>query len=261
MDEDGSPIRVVHVDDDPATLDLTRSYLERDHSELTVESFEDTEAAVERLETTPSVDCVLSDYDMPGTDGLSFLATVRNRRPTVPFLLYTARASDEIAVEAIDAGVDGYLRKDAGGGHFLQLGTRIKREVEHARTEREHETQLAALEAAREGICVIGADGRIKYANRAYLDLYGYHREELVGERWERLSPDSEVALITRDVLPFVEEHGEWGGEGVGVRSDGTTFRESKSIESLPDGELVVAVTAFESVSDSFGRGEAMSDA
>ncbi len=261
MDRDGSSIRVLHVDDDPATLDLTRSFLEHERPELTVESVERVDAALDRLHEEPSIDCVLSDYEMCETDGLAFLATVRELRPAVPFLLYSSVASDEIAAEAIEGGVSDYVRKDAGAAHFLQLGTRIKREVERTRVESANETHLAALEATREGVCVVDANGNVKYANRAYLDLYGYEREELLGTSWDRLSPDSEAEFVTRDVLPYVEEHGEWSGDGVGRRHDGTTFRESKSIEALPDGELVIAVTAFEAVSESFGTDSVPSDA
>lgn len=102
-----------------------------------------------------------------------------------------------------------------------------------------------ALDAAREGICTLDADGRVRYANDAYLDLYGYEADELVGEPWERLHPDEEDDLTVAEVLPAVDEDGERRGESVGLRTDGTTARESKSVGELPDGGYVV-VTEYE---------------
>jgi PAS domain S-box-containing protein len=183
-------------------------------------------------------------------DGFAFLARVRELRPTLPFILYTGRGDEEIAAEAISRGVNDYVQKGVGAAHYLKLGVRIRREVERARAERAKEVRLAALEAAREGICIIDARGRVKFTNEAYLDLYGYEREELLGEPWQTLHPEEEVDLVTAEVLPYIEEHGEWGGRSVGLRADGTTFAESKSVAALPDGELVVVVTEYEETAD-----------
>jgi PAS domain S-box-containing protein len=236
-------VRVLHVEDDSAYAELVKLYLERETPDIHVESVGSGENALDRLGGEPAVDCVVSDYDMPGLDGLELLERVRERRPALPFVLYTGKGGEEIAAEAIGKGVDDYMQKGSGATHFLTLGTRLKREVARARAEAEKRTRLEALEAAREGICIVDGDGRFRYANRAYLDLYGYERAELVGEPWQRLHTDAAVAEIEADALPHVAEHGEWGGESVGLRADGTTFRESKSISMLPGGELVIVVT------------------
>jgi PAS domain S-box-containing protein len=240
---DSTDLLVLHVDDDSAFAELVDLFLERENARIEVCSVATGEAALDRLADDPPVDCVLSDYDMPGLDGLELLDRVRERHPTVPFVLYTGKGGEEIAAEAIHNGVDDYMQKGSGAAHFLTLGTRIEREVARARAEAEKQTRLEALEAAREGICIVDADGRFRYANAAYLDLYGYELSELVGEPWQRLHTDEAVDRITSDVLPYVAEHGEWGGESVGLRADGSTFRESKSIAELSGGELVIVVT------------------
>ncbi|MEF8842018.1 MAG: PAS domain-containing protein [Haloarculaceae archaeon] len=114
------------------------------------------------------------------------------------------------------------------------------------RVEREVERRLRAAEAAREGICILREDGTFEYANGAYLELYGYREGELLDEEWQLLSPASEVQRVLSEVLPAVEERGEWSGETVGRRADGTTFREGKSVTSLPDGGLVIVVVDLE---------------
>jgi PAS domain S-box-containing protein len=240
------PIRVLHVDDEPGFLELVSLFLEREAEDIRVVSASRADEGLERV--GDDIDCVLSDYDMPGMDGLDFLAAVRERRPNVPFVLYTGRGDEEIAADAISRGVSDYVRKGSGRTHYLKLGVRIRREVARARAEREKEVRVAALETAREGICILDGEGRVNYANEAYLDLYGYDRESLLGQPWTTLHPDEEVEFITSEVLPVVESEGEWRGEGEGRRADGETFRESKSVATLPDGGLVIVVTAYEQV-------------
>ena len=244
---DGPPerIHVLHVDDDPDFLALVKQFLERVDEELRVIPVEGVPAALDRLRRDDRIECVLSDYDMPTVDGLDFLARVRDVAPRLPFLLYTGQGDEAVAAAAISAGVNDYIQKGARTTHYLKLSVRIKREVERRRAERETETRLAALEAARDGICILDADGRVEYANAAYLDLYGYEHSDLVGTPWERLHPESEVEFITAEVLPHLDEHGEWTGESVGRRADGTTFPESKSMAALPDDKLVIVATAF----------------
>src|SRR6056297_1699241 len=95
-------IPVLLVDDDPDLLAVTASFLERETDRLTVETASDTTAGLELLEER-DIECVVSDYDMPGRNGLDFLDAVRERDPDLPFILYTGTGSEAIASEAISA--------------------------------------------------------------------------------------------------------------------------------------------------------------
>ena len=215
-----SRIRILHVDDDRAFLDVTESFLTRELPSAEIVTVQHPDAASERLRAE-SFDCVVSDYEMPDTDGLELLSQVRDWSDDLPFLLYTGKGSEEIAADAISQGVDDYLRKDSGEGHYTLLANRIRRETERYRVEAEREERLAAMDIAREGICTLDADGRFSYANAAYCELYGYDREELLGESWQQVHPDPEADRLAAEVLPVVDEAGEWSGRGTGLRADG----------------------------------------
>lgn len=48
---------------------------------------------------------------MPTANGLEFLESVRDRYPAIPFILYTGKGSEEIASDAISAGITDYVHK------------------------------------------------------------------------------------------------------------------------------------------------------
>jgi PAS domain S-box-containing protein len=130
------PIRVLHVDDQPGFADMAATYLERADDRLTVATAGGVEAGLEHLETE-TVHCVVSDYDMPGTNGVEFLKRVRERHGDLPFVLFTGKGSEEVASEAISAGVTEYLQKETGTDQYAVLANRIVNTVRGARATRQ----------------------------------------------------------------------------------------------------------------------------
>ncbi|MFC7027438.1 response regulator [Halomicroarcula sp. GCM10025710] len=76
----GRPIRILHVDDDPELADLAGTLLEREDDQFRVDTAGSASEGLEHLEQHP-VDCVVSDYDMPGRNGIDFLDAVRSWTP------------------------------------------------------------------------------------------------------------------------------------------------------------------------------------
>jgi DNA-binding NtrC family response regulator len=67
--------------------------------------------AVERLKAGESVDVVLTDWRLPGADGLAVLEAARAADPTVPVIVMTAFGSIETAVEAMKKGAEDFITK------------------------------------------------------------------------------------------------------------------------------------------------------
>ncbi len=129
-----SDVRVLHVDDDPDITELVAVMIERETDQLTVESATSASEGLDRL-ATDDFDCIVSDYDMPGTDGVKFLETVREEYPDLPFILYTGKGSEEVASEAISAGATDYLQKGRGTDQYELLANRIQNAVERYRSQ------------------------------------------------------------------------------------------------------------------------------
>ena len=110
-------IRVLQVDDDDVFRGRSASALEE--AGLDVVTAADAAAGLERLDA--GIDCVVTEHDVPGRDGLGFFHAVRDRRPALPVVLLTGRGDEAVASEAIGAGVADYLRKGAVEGRFDAL--------------------------------------------------------------------------------------------------------------------------------------------
>jgi CheY-like chemotaxis protein len=134
-------ITVLVVDNEPGFADLAGEMLEREHESIVAETATDGREALAVLERR-DVDCIVSDYEMPEMTGLELLERVRETDPDLPFVLFTGRGSEDVASEAIDAGVTQYLRKGSGREQYALLANQITNAVSQYRTEtelREHE--------------------------------------------------------------------------------------------------------------------------
>ena len=359
-------VSVLLVDDDPALAGLTADILSEQESQFAVETVTSASEGLDRL-ATDNFDCIVSDYDMPGQNGIEFLKTVREEDPALPFILYTGKGSEAVASDAIASGVTDYLQKDSGTAQYTILANQIRNAVERHRhrdraqatrdqlrqiidmlpqlvfakdetgefllaneatadaygtsvnnlegatdadfadskeqvsqfrsddqaviasgepkqipketlttadgetrllettkipydpvetdsnavlgistdiTQRkkrktELEMQSAAMEAAMDGISILNEDHEYIYMNQAHADIFDYEAGELLGSTWRRLYGDDEITRIERDVLPVVEEKGEWRGETVGKRRDGTTVSQEITLSLLDDGGLI----------------------
>ncbi len=234
-------ITVLHVDDDPDFAEMTAEFLTREDDRIEVVTAASAREGLTAFEAEP-VDCVVSDYDMPEMDGVAFLRRLRERSETLPFVLFTGKGSEEVASRAFSAGATDYLQKTDGTDQYAILANRVRKYVERTRARRERDRRLEAIETASEGISILDADGRFVYVNEAYADIYGYDLEEMVGEHWDLIYSTDGAKAARDEVLPIVEETGEWEGETIGVRADGTTFVEDHTISRTADGGFVCTV-------------------
>jgi CheY-like chemotaxis protein len=107
------PIRVLHVDDEPTDLEITRIFLKKEAKDgFEIESVLSAEEAIEKL-GSEHFDVIIADYHMPGMNGLEFLDALRKngRYAATPFILFTGKGSQEVAKEALRRGADRYISK------------------------------------------------------------------------------------------------------------------------------------------------------
>ncbi|MXR21984.1 PAS domain S-box protein [Halobacterium bonnevillei] len=174
---------VLCVDDDEAFLELEVEMLELRADDVDAVPVSSAPAALDVL-AERDVDCVVSDFDMPEMTGLEFLEAVTERFRRLPFILHTGKGSEEIASEAISAGVADYIQKSGGAEQYDLLANRIRNAVGHTREsvqrERTEQWYRQLFEQRIIGVA-ISQDGEFVQANQKFADILGYDRSDVVG--------------------------------------------------------------------------------
>lgn len=178
-------ISVLHVDDDTGILDLTRTFLERS-SDISVECVESARIALEKIDSE-SYDVIISDYQMPGMDGIEFLKKLRERGDRTPFIIFTGKGREDVVIEAFDHGADYYIQK--GGNpraQYAELMQKIRKaaDLRRAHEARQESEELLAqiIESLPDATFAIGTGGRVIAWNRAIEEMTGVSAEEMLGK-------------------------------------------------------------------------------
>lgn len=234
--ERADDISVVYVDDYEELCALTAAGLEDASNRLSVAELTDPTVATESL---LDYDCIVSDYEMPETDGLELLRQVRVLDDDIPFILYTGEGSEDVASDAIELDVTDYLAKSGGPERFTRLAHRIesvvdaRRAAAEARQTREQAADAIERERARfraltehspAATGLLDKTGTFEYVSPSIERITGHAPRELVGESaFEYVHEDDRERLITEfqrcledpDYQPTVEyqfehEQGDW---------------------------------------------------
>jgi PAS domain S-box-containing protein len=170
-------ISLLYVDDEPALLDVCRRFLEQE-GDISVSIAVSVEDALTRI-ATGTFDAIISDYQMPDVDGISFLRTIRQQHPDMPFILFTGRGREEVVIEAINNGADSYIQK--GGDPralYKELSHRVRQIVRRRKAESELRLMKFSVDHASEGIVWMRVNGKIAYYNDAICAMLGYTPQE-----------------------------------------------------------------------------------
>ena len=102
-------MKALLVDNDLLSLELSKAFLEIFHN-IASDTVDSAGEALQKLEND-SYDVVISDYDMPFMDGITFLQTIRSKSINTPFILFTGVCQDEIVPKAIENGASYVVQK------------------------------------------------------------------------------------------------------------------------------------------------------
>lgn len=206
---------------------------------------------------------VISDFDLPGFDGLAVLRAVQAHGRDLPFLLVSGVIGEETAVAAMRAGAHDYIMKDK----LARLAPAIERELGEAEERRQRRRAEDALRREREkaavtlasigdGVVRTDAAGRIDYLNGAAEKLTGWRSEEALGRSLEsvlRIVDARSHGPLRDPVARCLRErrHFQPGGDRLLVDRDGVELpiRDSAAPILGDDGAPVGAVVVLRDLS------------
>jgi PAS domain S-box-containing protein len=216
----------------------------------------DTAVGMEEALREETWDLVISDYAMPGFNGLSALQMTRKVDPDLPFIMVSGVIDEDTAVGVMKAGAQDFIVK----GRYARLVPAIERElreatvhVQHRRNEEQHREDekkfRAMIDAAYDAIVLI-QDERIIELNRRTPDLFMYTtKEQLLGTEIRGLcgpsTPDggntpAMFGQMLQKAMGGESQTTEW----VFKRSDGSLFDADVSLSQVEFGreQAVLAI-------------------
>jgi PAS domain S-box-containing protein len=188
---DARMLTILLVDDEPDLLDVAVQYL----SDIPTAVILTAPSADEALTILSArrVDVIVSDYEMPGMDGIVFLKHLRGKGDLTPFIIFTGRGREVVAMQALNFGADFYLQKggdpDAAFGelrNLIEKAVERRRAVDEAKAlaERvEHQAQILdeILSSIPDPVLIMDPDGVITYANLVGAKVLGFSRMAILG--------------------------------------------------------------------------------
>jgi PAS domain S-box-containing protein len=192
-----TPIRLLHLEDDPGYIELVHSLLESEglafdiHVVKTVAEFKD--AAREG-----GYDLILADYMLPDSTGLDALRFIRERDLDTPFVLVSGTIREQSAIDSLRSGATDYVLKQwperlvpAVCRALQEAGDRKKRKAAEAELRRREIYFHALTENSLDIVSVLDREARILYSSPSTQRVLGYTPQELEGrDAWSNVHAD-----------------------------------------------------------------------
>jgi CheY-like chemotaxis protein len=191
-------IHILHVDDDPEMLEISALILSDMHKNLVIDSVCSVERAFAKL-ASQCYDVIVSDYEMSNTTGLDFLKDLREKGNQTPFILFTGKGREEVAIHALNLGANYYIKKQGSPDtvygelvHGLKIAYAYKK-AEKIMVDKDSRYR-ALVDSCPIGIAVFeavdnGEDFVIKDLNPAALQIERITRTQTVGKRVTEVFP------------------------------------------------------------------------
>ena len=195
-------LKVLLLEDSVTDAELISWELKRaklSHEVKRVQSRDDFLQAID----TYDPDIVLSDHTMPGYDGISALADIRNKRPGTPFIFVSGTLGEDRAVDSLKRGASDYIIK----GDLGRLPSAIVRAIQEKRLRHERETAMRNLRASEAmfktlaeqapvGIVVTRADVKLTFCNQRFAEMAGREVDELLDREFAALCHPEDRAAV-----------------------------------------------------------------
>jgi len=172
-------LKILIVDDNPDDRALARREIDREFPNCQFWQAITAKELTQAVEST-RFDLVVTDYQLRWSDGITVVLAVKVRWPDCPVIMFTGSGNEEIAVQAMKAGLDDYVPKSPR--HYARLASAVHMALERAKQRKalhEAERRFQSLfDDVPVGLFRVARDGGIVDANPALMEMLGYPDRE-----------------------------------------------------------------------------------
>ena len=166
------------IDDNPSDRTLAIRELKKLFSQLQALEISDEAGFAKALFSDFNI--VITDYQLLWTTGIKILHRIKQERPDCPVIMFTGTGSEEIAVEAMKAGLDDYVIKTPK--HYVRLAAAVRSAWERSQQSRALEEFKQSYDRFFEriplGLYRLNPSGEIIEANSTLIKMFGCDRQE-----------------------------------------------------------------------------------
>jgi diguanylate cyclase (GGDEF)-like protein/PAS domain S-box-containing protein len=189
------PVRLVVVEDMPTEAEIAVRQLEAGGFSCNWKRVE-SESALRRALDEARPDLILSDFTLPGFDGLSALDVARELAPHTPFIFLSGTIGEERAIEALQRGAYDYVLKT----NMARLVPAVRRALGDASTRRAQralEEQLRDIVVtSQDWIWEHDRDGKFTFCSDSIRTVLGYAPEEVLGTNASQYIHPEDLAAL-----------------------------------------------------------------
>ena len=236
---------ILIVDDDPR-LRKTLSDVFKAKGYTPITAATGKEALDKVREEGPAL--ALIDLKLEDMSGLEVLRGIKECSPGTECIVITGHASQESAIEAVNLGAYSYVRKPSDMEQLLLTMQRAieKREAEEELRESE-ERYRTLVDNSRDAILMLDNERKIVSCNQAFLDLFGYKKNEVEEESIRIIhQSDDSFHSFGKTVYPVIEKSGSVMLEWEFIRKDGTIISVETVVSAIKSSDG--SITGYVSV-------------
>jgi PAS domain S-box-containing protein len=219
------------IDDEDGHALLMRKSLERAGHQVTM-CRTGTDALIVLSHSHP-FHLMILDQKLPDMAGLDLMRALQREGVTIPVVMVTAKGDQDLAIQVLRAGALDYIIRDDTLIYLTELPKRVTESVTRHRLQQKNQLLIEAIESARDGIMITDREGTLVQVNGALERMFGYAREELVGQTPRLLKSGSHPPAFFEDMWRTILAGLSWQGELINKRKDGTLLATSLTISPI----------------------------
>jgi len=204
---DKEPIRVLHIDDDADLLKVAKQYLEM-QGQFQVDNALSFKEAMGKMKKK-TYDAIVSDYMIPSEDSLEFLKELRRKNNNIPFIIFTGKGREEVAIKALNLGADQYINKTGDpetvyGELAYSIRKAVKAKQAEERLRRSEQKFRNLFENARDVIALFDLKGNVTDINKV-AEEYGFKRDEIIGQNMLKFVSKKHWSRLLKELSKLVQ--------------------------------------------------------